>query len=112
MLHDLVANTGIIYLWDAKLAKMRNRALHQGQGSAYSDDDAPDELDELLENDDDHSNDNTAGSYQGQEIFLRRDGYQNGGSSMENPSSDSYYSANPTENSRHHEIRTGCCNIL
>lgn len=52
MLHDLAADTGMIYLWNAKLAKLRHRALRQEAGGAlYGDEDAPDELDEMIEND-------------------------------------------------------------
>lgn len=52
MLHDLAADTGMIYLWNAKLAKLRHRALRQEAGGAlYSDEDAPDELDAMIEKD-------------------------------------------------------------
>jgi uncharacterized RDD family membrane protein YckC len=49
MLHDLVANTGMIYLWNAKLTKLRSEAMKHDQGrSAFKDDDTSDELDDIL----------------------------------------------------------------
>jgi uncharacterized RDD family membrane protein YckC len=42
MLHDLIAKTGMIYLWDAKLAKLRIRA-------EQPDEDETDELDQMME---------------------------------------------------------------
>jgi hypothetical protein len=50
MLHDLAANTGMIYLWNAKLTKLRNDAMkHDHGGSAFKDDDTSDALDDILE---------------------------------------------------------------
>lgn len=52
MLHDLAADTGMIYLWNAKLAKLRHRVLRQeAEEGFYGDEDAPDELDEMIEKD-------------------------------------------------------------
>jgi uncharacterized RDD family membrane protein YckC len=50
MLHDLVANTGMIYLWNAELTKLRNEAMkHDHGGSFFEDDDRSDALDDILE---------------------------------------------------------------
>jgi uncharacterized RDD family membrane protein YckC len=84
MLHDLVAGTGIIYLWDAQLAKVRHQAMKMDQGqdasssSGLMDDDAFDELDSLMMNngeDDDHSDYHDAagrrsGQNDGQEVLV------------------------------------------
>ena len=51
MLHDLVARTGIIYLWDAKLAKMRQKAMQLERSESNMttpDEEEVDELDNLM----------------------------------------------------------------
>jgi len=53
MLHDLVARTGMIYLWDAKLAKLRRKVQREEQNtsssSAMSIDDDSDALDAYMD---------------------------------------------------------------
>jgi len=54
MFHDLVADTGMIYLWNAKLTKLRNDAMKQdendiGSSTFFKDDDTYDELDGILD---------------------------------------------------------------
>ena len=74
MLHDLVAHTGMIYLWDAELAKVRHQALLEEQGSILSDDgdDALDELDALLEIDRNDGNEDNDRIDAGQDVEWRR----------------------------------------
>jgi len=50
MLHDLIAGTGMIYLWDASLAKLRHKAMRMERSdSVMSQEDDADELDEMME---------------------------------------------------------------
>ncbi|KAG7368795.1 RDD family protein [Nitzschia inconspicua] len=55
MIHDLVAKSGMIYLWDAKMAKARRQAMREeNDSSIISNDDDNDPLDDMLENEDDY----------------------------------------------------------
>lgn len=115
MLHDLVADTGIIYLWDAKLAKLRHRALRQEQGTVTSDEDLNDELDILLAKEDDSTegyNNDDEETPLGQEVLLRRnESLANVGNN--NSPRDSFYSTFPMENQHERVRRTrGCCNVI
>jgi uncharacterized RDD family membrane protein YckC len=49
MLHDLVASTGMIYLWDAKMAKERRDILREDNGSSVGQDDDSDALDAYID---------------------------------------------------------------
>lgn len=114
MLHDLVANTGMIYLWDAELAKARYEVLREEQGSVVSDGDGTDELDELLENEyDDDRQVNNGGNFQGQEVIWRRN---RGPSHQSNEGSSSIqtgYSTFPSNNRTDERVaRPGCCHIV
>jgi uncharacterized RDD family membrane protein YckC len=54
MLHDLIAQTGMIYLWDAKMAKERRQVMQQDNaaGSSFvSNDDDSDPLDAYIDED-------------------------------------------------------------
>ena len=69
MLHDLVAKSGIIYLWDAKLAKLRSQVLRDEAGESTGGEDDRDALDAIMEammenegrdhNDDDDNDDDS-----------------------------------------------------
>lgn len=52
MLHDLVAHSGIIYLWDAELAKLRHKALRDVDRTdsmvSEGDEDISDALDDMM----------------------------------------------------------------
>jgi uncharacterized RDD family membrane protein YckC len=58
MFHDYMANTGIIYLWDAKMAQLRRKAIQEQDDldgittSLSSMDEGTDELDRMMDNDD------------------------------------------------------------
>jgi uncharacterized RDD family membrane protein YckC len=113
MLHDLVANTGMIYLWDAELAKVRHQALRGEQGSAVSDDDAFDELDELLGSEvvevEGYQQDDDNGSFQDQEVTWRRNRRPNDRSSGESSSLlRNSYSMFPSENNTERDRPGGC----
>jgi uncharacterized RDD family membrane protein YckC len=59
MLHDLVAQTGMIYLWDAKMAKARKQMMRQDNRTSFTtttdsddvDDDDSDGLDAYIDQD-------------------------------------------------------------
>lgn len=73
MVHDLVAKTGIIYLWDAKMAKARQHALREENGSSIvSNDDDDDPLDEMLDGEED--NDDEESGYLGHEVTVDQNG--------------------------------------
>lgn len=52
MLHDLAAHSGIIYLWDAELAKLRHKALRDVDRTdsmvSEGDEDISDALDDMM----------------------------------------------------------------
>jgi uncharacterized RDD family membrane protein YckC len=110
MIHDIVTNTGIVYLWDAKEARIRHRALREEQGSVISDDDESDDLDHVLAQDEDNFY-NDQEDHQGQEVLLRQD---DGDTSSTHASqiSSSYYSTFPSERQSASHHRGGCCNIV
>ena len=70
MLHDLVAQTGMIYLWDAKLAKVRQQHLREDNGLTVVtiDDDDSDAMDDYLNGD---SSDDEENAFVGQEVVLK-----------------------------------------
>ncbi len=112
MLHDLVANTGIVYLWNAQLAKLRQRALRQDTGGLlYSDEDAPDELDEIFENEmlDATDDPNATDTTQGQEALLRYSSHQ-----VQHAESSSFvrdYNTIPRETVEQ-STRSGCFHVF
>lgn len=113
MLHDWVVNTGIIYLWDAQLAKVRRQALREEQGSVISDGDATDELDALIGSEvgSDQSGDN--GTSQGQEVAWRRNRRNNQHPPEESASIGSYYSTFSSGHANTPEReQPSCCHIV
>lgn len=119
MLHDLVANTGMVYLWNAKLAKMRNQALREEQaGSVLSDDDASDELDEIIGDEQyDHDEDGESSfryqngsSMQGQEVLLRRNVVSSRYSTFN--TSDTGGSTGTAGDQDAEAQRPGCCHMV
>jgi uncharacterized RDD family membrane protein YckC len=64
MLHDIVAQTGVIYLWDAKMAKARRKAFQEEAGASFvSNDEDSDAMDEYLEDEDENT-------FVGEEVIL------------------------------------------
>jgi uncharacterized RDD family membrane protein YckC len=76
MLHDLTAKSGIIYLWDAKLAKLRSKVLREEGGEATGNDDERDALDIMMESEgrdgDDENYDPERLSFLGQEAGMQQ----------------------------------------
>mmetsp|Transcript_4379 Transcript_4379/g.8067 ORF Transcript_4379/g.8067 Transcript_4379/m.8067 type:complete len:437 (-) Transcript_4379:142-1452(-) len=80
MLHDWIANTGLVYLWDAKMAKIRRKVVHDVEyGDAISTStgsDGSDELDRILVDDSTTSGTtsfhSSGTSHVGQEVILGR----------------------------------------
>jgi uncharacterized RDD family membrane protein YckC len=74
MVHDLVAKSGMIYLWDAKMAKVRREVMREENGTSFftSDDDS-DPLDDMLDeeavDDDDEEN-----GYVGHDVTIGQNG--------------------------------------
>ncbi|KAL3906044.1 MAG: hypothetical protein SGARI_004179, partial [Bacillariaceae sp.] len=67
MLHDYLAQTGMIYLWDAKMAQARRKAFREEAGlSVMSMGDIDDDSDDM----DEYLMDENGNSYVGQEVVL------------------------------------------
>jgi uncharacterized RDD family membrane protein YckC len=71
MVHDLVAKSGMVYLWDAKMAKVRRQVLREDNGSSIaSNDDDYDPLDAFIDEEDGDNVDNEENGYVGDEVSI------------------------------------------
>ena len=78
MLHDWAANTGMIYLWDANLARVRLKAPQEEPGgSAMTDDNGMDEVDQRIENGGFDEKGGNSIRHEGREVLLRRSSHPN-----------------------------------
>jgi uncharacterized RDD family membrane protein YckC len=73
MAHDLVAKSGMVFLWDAKMAKLRRQVLREDNGSIMeSNDDDYDPLDAFIDEEEGDNVDEEANGYMGHEATNRR----------------------------------------